>query len=198
MLLLHDPSKQEIERFLASQDDSTFSYSDVGATNNSPPSTFTLDHNRIQLGQGKVVFEKAREAIRAWKPFDQGWVQLCWPDTPIKQGSTVAILANCYGLRALNAARIVYVVDELAPHVRFGFAYGTLADHVECGEERFLVEWLEDDSVWYDLLAFSRPQHLLLKLGYQLGRAMQRRFVRESQRAMIGAVKTIAPTSSKS
>jgi uncharacterized protein (UPF0548 family) len=188
MLLLHDPSKEEIERFLASQANATFSYSDVGASNNSPPSTFRVDHNRIQLGRGKEVFDKAREAIGSWKPFDLGWVRLCWPDTPIKPGSTVAILAKSFGLRSLNAARIVYVIEDLAPHVRFGFAYGTLPEHVECGEERFLVEWREDDSVWYDLLAFSRPKHLLIKAGYPLGRMMQRRFVRDSQRAMIRAV----------
>src|SRR5215469_1051845 len=123
MFLLHDPSKEEIDLFLASQANHTFSYAEVGATNDRPPAAFTLDHNRIQLGRGKETFDRAREAIRSWKPFDQGWVQLCWPDTPIQQGSTVGILAKSLGLRSLNAARIVYVIDELAPHVKFGFAY---------------------------------------------------------------------------
>jgi alpha-ketoglutarate-dependent taurine dioxygenase len=46
------------------------------------------------------------------------------------------------------------------PVRRFAFAYGTLAEHAESGEERFQVEWREDDSVWYDILAFSRPNQL--------------------------------------
>ena len=42
---------------------------------------------------------------------------------------------------------------------RFGFAYGTLPDHAGSGEEGFLVEWgREEGSVWYDILALSRPR----------------------------------------
>jgi hypothetical protein len=52
-----------------------------------------------------------------------------------------------------------------------------LTDHAECGEERFLVEWHRgDDSVWYDLLAFSRPRHLLARCIYPYVRWLQRRF----------------------
>ena len=62
---------------------------------------------------------------------------------------------------------------------RFGFAYGTLPDHVECGEERFTVECGQDDSVWYDILAFSRPRHPLAKLGQPLVRRWQKQFAQE-------------------
>ena len=34
--------------------------------------------------------------------------------------------------------------------------------------------------VWYDILAFSRPQHLLVGLGYSVVRRKQKRFGRES------------------
>ena len=40
---------------------------------------------------------------------------------------------------------VVYVVDE--PE-RIGFAYGTTGDAPESGEESFLLEHREDDSVW--------------------------------------------------
>jgi uncharacterized protein (UPF0548 family) len=73
------------------------------------------------------------------------------------------------------------VIDE---ERKFGFAYGTLPDHVERGEERFLVEWQADDSVWYDILAFSRPQHPLAKLGQPLVRRLQKQFASESMAAM--------------
>ena len=72
---------------------------------------------------------------------------------------------------------VVYVVDESR---RFGFAYGTLPDHVECGEERFLIEWQLDDSVWYDIFAFSRPQHPLVRLSKPLARRLQKQFARDS------------------
>ena len=73
---------------------------------------------------------------------------------------------RAFGTWSLSAARVVYLVEEGRPVRRFGFAYGTLPDHVETGEERFTVEWHEnDDSVWYDILAFSQPQHPLIKLS---------------------------------
>jgi len=71
---------------------------------------------------------------------------------------------------------------------RFGFAYGTLPGHIERGEERFLLEMSDDDSVWYDILAFSQPRHLLTKIGYPFVRRMQKRFGRESAAAMVRAV----------
>jgi hypothetical protein len=61
------------------------------------------------------------------------------PDTPILAGQAVAVVACLFGLWWLNACRIVYVVDEQGPVQRFGFAYGTLPDHAESGEERFTV-----------------------------------------------------------
>ena len=85
----------------------------------------------------------------------------------------------------MSACRIVYVLVE--PR-RFGFAYGTLPAHVERGEERFLVEWCADDSVWYDILAFSRPNHWLVRLGYPITRLLQKRFARDSMRVMQAAV----------
>ena len=58
------------------------------------------------------------------------------------------------------------------------------------GEERFSIEWRaeEDDSVWYEIRAHSRPAHPLVRLGYPLVRLLQRRFVRDSQRAMQEAI----------
>jgi uncharacterized protein (UPF0548 family) len=90
----------------------------------------------------------------------------------------------------MNACRVVYLLDDEAGGVlRSGFAYGTLPAHAEIGEERFSVEWrLTDDSVRYDLFAFSRPGRFLARVGYPVARRMQRRFARESKQAMLDAV----------
>jgi uncharacterized protein (UPF0548 family) len=86
----------------------------------------------------------------------------------------------------LNAARIVYVIDE--PD-QFGFAYGTLAEHGESGEERFSVEFdRKTGDVTYDLYAFSRPNHILAKIGYPFSRMLQKRFAAESKLAMLRSV----------
>jgi uncharacterized protein (UPF0548 family) len=72
---------------------------------------------------------------------------------------------------------------------KFGFAYGTLLEHAERGEERFSVEYHKsDESVWYDLYAFSQPNNFWARLGYPASRMLQRRFATESKVAMKRAI----------
>jgi uncharacterized protein (UPF0548 family) len=181
------PTDQEIREFIKNLADSAYSYNDVGASASLVPPSYTLDHNRVRLGAGTNVWEAAIKAINSWEMFNLGWVQLCWPETPIHAGCDVAVLVRHYGFYSLNGARIVYVMNDQGPATkRFGFAYGTLTDHAESGEERFMVEWNhEDDSVCYDVLAFSRPKQLLARLGYPLSRRLQKRFAKDSKSAMV-------------
>lgn len=160
------PSEDEIRRFISKQKDSGFSYPEVGASASAAPTGYNVDHNRVQLGRGEVTGQRAANAIRAWKMFSMPWVDLHWPSAPIQVGTDVAVSVRHFGFYSLNACRIVYVVDEESPVTRFGFAYGTLGEHAESGEERFTVEWSrDDDRVWYDILAFSRPGRCSLDWG---------------------------------
>ncbi len=62
--------------------------------------------------------------------------------------------------------------------------------HGESGEERFTVEMdATTREVWYDLFAFSKPNHTLARLGYPLTRYLQKRFAADSMEAMQRAVK---------
>lgn len=182
MFLFSRPGPARINEFLIRASGETFSYKHIGRTKEHPPEFWAVDHNRVLIGQGPCDWEKAKEAIRTWKMFDLGWVELWQPDTPIQTGITVAVLVDQLGFYSLNAARIVYTVDEPA---RFGFAYGTLQSHVESGEERFTIERdPETEEVWYDLFAFSRPNSLLVKIAYSYARRLQKRFAADSMAAM--------------
>ncbi len=100
-------------------------------------------------------------------------------------GSVIAVLAwhSCFW--SLNACRIVYIINEQGPVTKFGFGYGTLPDHAETGEERFLLEWGKStEVVSYDILVFSNPNSLLGWLAYPLVRFIQNRFRRDSARLM--------------
>lgn len=175
-------------RFISQQQHSVFSYSEVGASETNVPSRYNVDHNRVFLGRGEDTWRRATEAIREWQMFNMPWVRLYSPTTPIEVGATVAVLVQHFGFYSLNAARIVYVVDEGGLICRYGFAYGTLAEHAESGEERFTVEWdRSGDNVWYIILAFSQPQKTLARLGYPLSRMLQRRFADASKAAMVAA-----------
>jgi len=135
------------------------------------------------------MFARAEDAVRRWAMFEPSWITVFPASAPIRVGTTVALLVRHLGLWSLNACRIVYLVEERGKIDRFGFAYGTLPAHGVQGEERFSVEWNhDDDAVTYDLLALSRPGSVLTWLGLPLVRRLQRRFVRDSQRAMLWTV----------
>ena len=187
MFLLTEPSSKVVVSFISSQKNLGFTYVEVGATAKEPPPGYTVDHNRIQLGSGAQVYESAIGKLRRWEQVDLGWVTIAPSGVPLEVGATVAIKARAYGTWSLSASRVVYLIDEKRTEVRkFGFAYGTLPDHVETGEERFTVEWRsEDDTVWYDILAFSRPRHPLVRLTSPLARRLQKRFARDSMNRML-------------
>ena len=191
MLSLRKPSVESIRPFLAAQAKLPFTYSAVGTTATTPPAGYVVDRTRIKLGEGEAAFHSAIAALRRWEQFHLGWVEAWSPDTPIQSGEVVAVMGRAIGLWWLNACRIVYVVDESGPIRKFGFAYGTLPGHVESGEERFLIEWHRgENSVWYDILAFSRPNHFLTRLGYPMVRRTQKQFGRDSAASMLKAVRS--------
>lgn len=194
LLSLQKPSADALRRFLGTQRHLDYNYAAVGATEHTPPPGFVVDRTRIELGRGEEAFVAAKEALGSWEQFRLGWVA-AWPcDTPLQSGELVAVLGRAIGLWWLNACRIIYTIDDQGPVHRYGFAYGTLPGHVACGEERFLIQWDEaTDIVRYDILAFSRPNHLLTRLGYPLVRRSQKRFGRDSAAAMFRAVNGTAP-----
>lgn len=195
MFCFKKPDSEMIREFLATQKQRKFSYEPVGASRTETPSGFIVDHNRVQLGEGRATFERAKNAINQWKMFDIAWLELYWPSTRIEEGETVAIAVSHLGFWSLNAARIVYTVEERGAPERYGFAYGTLPDHAEMGEERFTVEFHPaDETVWYDLYAFSRPR-FFARLAYPYTRALQKRFAAESKKAMLRAVRDAFPAS---
>jgi uncharacterized protein (UPF0548 family) len=175
---------------VAAQSKLDYTYSGIGTIQTTPLPSYKVDHVRVRLGAGEEKYQRARTALDAWQQFALGWTE-AWPrHTPLREGETVAVLIRAFGVWWLNAQRIVYVVDESASSMsRYGFAYGTLPGHVEAGEERFLVEWnREDDSVWYDIRACSRPRHFLIRIGKWQVRRMQQRFRDDSAAAMLRAV----------
>jgi len=188
MWRLTRPTDHDVQRYVAAQRELPFSYDAVGATRDVRlPESFNHDHHRKLLGRGAAAFEAACDAIRAWAMFP---APLAWIEpggVAIAEGNTVGVVVHAMGVWWLNAARIVYVIDE--PR-RFGFAYGTLPGHAERGEERFSVEWLDDDTVWYDLMAFSQPRYWLARLGKPVVRRLQHRFARLSGEALSERLET--------
>jgi uncharacterized protein (UPF0548 family) len=177
MISVTKPSGEQLRQFLAVQGKLDFSYQPVSATASFPPAGYAVDHTRALLGKGESVFQAAKAALQGWEQFRLGWLEAWSPEPTIQKGNDVVVLARILGCWWWNACRVVYVLTEEAPVTKFGFAYGTLPDHVARGEERFMIEWdRRDDTVWYDILAFSCPQHILARLVYPYMRRVQKRF----------------------
>jgi uncharacterized protein (UPF0548 family) len=184
------PSRNSVLAFISAQQSKNFSYAEVGCSRHQAPNGYTADHSRIKLGAGADAFKRAKCAVTQWKMFDMPWIELCRPDTFIEPGATVAVVVSHLGFWSMNACRIVYVIEEHGSPERYGFAYGTLPGHGEIGEERFTVELnVDDQTVWYDIYAFSRPS-ALARLAYPFTRGLQKRFARESKAAMQRAVQS--------
>lgn len=188
------PTQTKIDAVLAQCQDRPYSYPDVGITwTTATPTTlstvYTMDHNQVKLGNGAMVFQQAKQALLHWRMCNLGWAEICGIFKQTEPGTVIACVPQMFGTWLINPCRVVYKIDESANGItRFGLAYGTLPGHAAMGEERFLVEWHHsNDSVWYDILAFSQPGHGLTRLGYPIMRAFQKRYGRDSARVMVQA-----------
>ena len=192
MFFLRRPSSREIERVITDSEHLALSYAPVGIVS-SPPRHFDRDDTRAIIGHGRADFERARAALIDWKQFKVGWAELFPDRAPIKPGTVVVLLVRHLGFWSLNGCRVVYLVGEADPDHRFGFAYGTVSNHSEMGEEIFEV--ILDSTtgdVRYEIHAVSRPKAPLARLGYPIARMLQARFRRDSVDAMGRAVRGLA------
>ena len=169
------------------------SYSPIGLARDARPAGFHVAESQVVVGNGPAVFDRAVQLLANWRPFDLGWAGVYPRDAPVTPGTTVAVLARHLGFWSVHACRIVYALDAgdlSGPEARStskvaGFAYGTLTDHAETGEEIFAVS-MEASSgvVSYGIRAVSRERAVLARLGAPVARAFQARFRRDSLAAM--------------
>ena len=181
MFSVRRPSQGEVDRVLELSRDLPLSYSPVGLAREDPVG-FDVDEHVTTIGSGEVAYRRAIDALSGWKQFELGWVELFPKQAPVSPGSAVAVLARHAGLWSLNACRVVYSIGGRSD-TEFGFAYGTLHNHAECGEEMFTVSFRPDTGdVSYLIRAASKPRAALARLGYPLVRRLQARFRRDSGR----------------
>ena len=189
MFFLFKPNEKTICEFLEKQAADDFSYREIGASRLEKPAGYNIDQNRVLLGNNERDFRRAVKAINEWQMFNFPWIQLSPKTAAIETGVNVAVLINHFGFWSLNANRIVYTFEEHGEIEKYGFAYGTLKEHGERGEERFSIEFYrEKKEVWYDIFAFSKPNHPLAQIGYPLSRRLQKQFAVASKQAMQKAV----------
>lgn len=187
MFLTHRPTKSAIEKFIDESSDLPLSYGPVGLAKQSPPG-FNADVASAVVGHGADAFAGARRALNEWRHFELGWVELFPHGASTESGTVVAVLAHHLGLWSLNGCRVVYGLSD-KDLWQFGFAYGTLTNHIEMGEESFEVAMARDtEEVTYRIRAVSKPRAVLARIGYPYARISQARFRRDSIAALKRAI----------
>jgi uncharacterized protein (UPF0548 family) len=102
-------------------------------------------------------------------------------------GTTIHVSGRVKGMRADGELRVIFAVEE--PR-RIGFALGTVGDSVVSGEESFMIEWYDNDEVWFTVRAFDAP----VALFYRLIPALTRRRRRELFQGYLRAISPLYQT----
>jgi uncharacterized protein (UPF0548 family) len=187
MFFLRRPAARDVEAFLDDSRQLPLSYDPIGLAGQSPHD-FDVDEQIVNVGNGDAAFERAKDALAGWKHFGLGWIELFPAGAAVAPGVVVAVLARHLGFWSLNGCRVVYLIGARAGR-EFGFAYGTLSNHAETGEEIFKVAiHPTTGAVSYVIRAVSRPRAPMARLGYPVKRALQARFRRDSARALARAI----------
>ena len=188
MFLIRRPSQIELTRFLDQSRDLSLSYDPIGIARETPRG-FNADLASAVIGHGRETFERAKNALAQWRHYEMGWVELLPKGAAIATGTVVAVLVRHMGFWSLNGCRVVYGIGDRHTGSRFGFAYGTLTNHAEMGEEIFEVRLEpESEAVIYRIQAVSRPHAPMAWIGYPIARYFQERFRRDSTRALQRAI----------
>lgn len=147
----------------------SLSYREVGATSGGLPSGYEHLRRRSYLGYTADVFERAASALLDWRMHRLSGLAVAARGLAT-EGSTVVLGAGRV-VSLVIPCRVVYVVDE--PH-RQGFAYGTLTDHPEQGEELFMVTRGDGGATWLDVIGFSSPASRWVALAGPMNGVAQR------------------------
>jgi uncharacterized protein (UPF0548 family) len=147
-------------------------YPEVGATAGVLPSGYKHGKYARVLTGGDPArrFEAAAVGLQTWQAHVLSGVTPVVAERPIV-GATALFALAVGPVEVSIACRIIDVIDK--PD-QYGFIYGTLPLHPECGEERFMVSRVGDD-VRFTIDVFWRSAHFLSTLGGPITPFLQKR-----------------------
>ena len=96
-------------------------------------------------------------------------------------GTTVHVNGRVRGMRADGELRVIFSIEE--PR-RIGFALGTVGGSVVSGEESFMLDWYDNDEVWFTVRAFDAPAAMIYRAVPALVRRRRRELFTRYLRAI--------------
>ncbi|MCX4793231.1 DUF1990 domain-containing protein [Streptomyces sp. NBC_01242] len=134
---------------------SALTYPEVGATRLGPlPDGYHHLHHRTRVGRGRADLAAAGAAVTGWRMHRTSGARVHASAARAETGVSVRVSLGVGPFRFTAPCRVVWAAYE---DDRIGFAYGTELRHPERGEESFVVELADDGTVWFTVMAFSRP-----------------------------------------
>ena len=173
-------SPEQLEKFVAVQRAQTVTYDGPVA----PTPGFRFTRTLEPLGDGPDVLARAVAGLEAWAVYP-GWLTLYPAQPPLKVETDVALITGLGPLKTVSAVRVVNIEKDIEKdNAHAAFTLGTLPQHAVSGGERFCVYRDEQERVWYELTAVSKPQQPLVKLGAPVLRLVQTQFAKDSLRSL--------------
>jgi uncharacterized protein (UPF0548 family) len=133
------------------------------------------DRTTRVLGRGREVFDEAVRRLETWAPQTNLGATVLPTGVEPRPGVTILVDLKLGPIAIAVPNRIVAVVDE--PD-RWGFAYGTLRGHHECGEESFVVRHHPDDTVTACIAVDAGPASIPARAAAPIVRRLQRIAIR--------------------
>lgn len=150
-----------------------YSYPEVGATHQPRmPRRYRWLRLQTRAGVGEQRFDQLADRLMRWQLHADSGLDVAASTNGAEPGAVVMATYHLARMPIRTRCRVLYVIDE--PGCR-GFAYGTLPGHPLRGEERFVVEHGDDDTVRFTLRSFSQPAGMLPRLGGPVTRLVQSR-----------------------
>ncbi|MEE1742719.1 DUF1990 domain-containing protein [Streptomyces sp. BE147] len=160
----------------------TFTYPEVGATRLGPlPNGYHHLHHRTRVGRGRSDFLAAGAAVTEWRMHRTSGARVNASAARAEAGGGVQVSLGLGPLRFTAPCEVVWTAYEKD---RTGFGYGTLERHPERGEECFVVDLADDGTVWFTVMAFSRPASWYARLAGPLVPPVQLWYARRLGRAL--------------
>lgn len=156
-ICLARPSASHLSSLKADSEADALTYSPVHLLSlPEPPVGYRSEQWSVDLGVGQNLFQNASVALSTWKIHEKSGLAVVVAG-PATVGLVVAMAAPLPLFGWIEA--VCRVVDVVEDDNRYGFTYGTLSTHPECGEESFSVVRARDGQVSFNIHSVSRPAH---------------------------------------
>jgi uncharacterized protein (UPF0548 family) len=166
-------------------------YPEVGATRDGTlPEGYHQVKARARVGRGERVYAAAIHALGSFDMQRAAGLRVRTDAAMAAVGARIELGFGIGPARLWAPVRVVWVVNE---PLRYGYGYGTLPGHPESGEEAFLVSLAPDETVTFQMTAFSRPATWYARLGGFFAEAAQEQINHKYRSALVRLATTNAP-----